>query len=162
MNELFRRAAGWTSAVAGSPLAFLAAVAIVIVWWWSGPRFHYSDTWQLFINTGTTIGTFLMVFLIQNTQNRDAKAIQLKLDELIRSTKGARASFVNMEELGDDELKALQGEFETLRKKHASQMLNALHAHIVVERHRRGLLGPLDDAVKGALAELAKLGQAKK
>lgn len=157
MNNLFHKVASWTSSVTGSPLAFLVAIAIVIVWWLSGPKFGYSDTWQLIINTGTTIGTFLMVFLIQNTQNRDAKAIQIKLDELLRATKGARTSFVNMEELDDDELKALQEEFESLRKKHSSELLKSLHAHIVVERHRRGHFSPLDAVVKKALAELSQL-----
>ncbi|GAB4212055.1 MAG: hypothetical protein OHK0022_47390 [Roseiflexaceae bacterium] len=92
MNELFRKFANKTSDIVGSPWAFIAAVALIIGWAASGPLFGFSDTWQLVINTGTTIITFLMVFLIQNTQNRDARAIHLKLDELIRSVKGARNS----------------------------------------------------------------------
>ncbi len=157
MNDTFRKIAGWISGIAGSPFAFLLAVAIIILWWLSGPQFDYSDTWQLVINTGTTIVTFLMVFLIQNTQNRDAKAIQIKLDELLRATKGARTSFVNMEELPDEELEALQDEFEALRQKHSNRLVKSLHARIIVERHRRGLLSPLDDVVKKALAELNQL-----
>lgn len=102
------------SYVMGSPLAFLTAVLIVIGWFVSGPLFGYSDSWQLLINTGTTISTFLMVFLIQNTQNRDAKAIHLKLDELIKAVKGARTSMVNLEELSDLELDNLETEFRNL------------------------------------------------
>jgi low affinity Fe/Cu permease len=89
------------------------------VWAFTGPLFHYSDTWQLVINTGTTIVTFLMVFLIQNTQNRDARVVHLKLDELIRAVGGARNSLVDMEHLSDEELGRLQAEFETLRARAA-------------------------------------------
>lgn len=96
----------------GTPQAFLVALVVVIGWLVSGPMFGYSDSWQLIINTGTTIATFLMVFLIQNTQNRDAKAIHLKLDELIRSGKGARNSLVSLEELSDLELESLEAEFK--------------------------------------------------
>ena len=114
MRELFRKFAQITSAVVGSSWAFIVAVLIIIVWAVTGPMFHYSDTWQLVINTGTTIITFLMVFLIQNTQNRDAKAIHLKLDELIKGVKGARTSMVNLEQLSDKDLERLQKEFERL------------------------------------------------
>jgi low affinity Fe/Cu permease len=93
---------------------FIGAVLVVIVWAMTGPMFDFSDTWQLVINTGTTIITFLMVFLIQNTQNRDAKAIHLKLDELIRAVQGARNGLVNLETLSDEELKKLQEEFDRL------------------------------------------------
>jgi low affinity Fe/Cu permease len=92
------------------------AVAVIVVWAALGPVYHYSDTWQLVINTATTIVTFLMVFVIQNTQNRDSKAIQLKLDELLRGVKGARTGLVRLEELTDEELKDLQTSFEALRK----------------------------------------------
>jgi len=109
------------AAVMGSPVAFMLAVVIVIMWVMTGPQFHYSDTWQLIINTGTTIVTFLMVFLIQNTQNRDAKAVHLKLDELIRGVKGARNSLIDLEDLTDKELGALQQQFERLRKKGSQQ-----------------------------------------
>src|SRR6266480_5863438 len=99
MRELFRKFAQTTSQAVGSSWAFILAVLIIIVWAITGPMFHYSDTWQLVINTGTTIITFLMVFLLQNTQNRDAEAMHLKLDELIRATKAASNSLVNIEDL---------------------------------------------------------------
>ena len=114
MRELFRKFAQITSTVVGSSWAFIFAVLIILVWAITGPMFHYSDTWQLVINTGTTIITFLMVFLIQNTQNRDAKAIHLKLDELIKGVKGARTSLVNLEQLSDKDLERLQKEFERI------------------------------------------------
>lgn len=101
----------------GTAWAFCIAVLIIVVWIVTGPKFHYSDTWQLIINTGTTIVTFLMVFLIQNTQNRDAKAIHLKLDELIRALKGARNRLVDLEKLSDEDLAKLEGEFQRLRAK---------------------------------------------
>jgi low affinity Fe/Cu permease len=113
-HDFFRRFAHRTSSGVGSPWAFAAAFLTVIVWGITGPVFGFSDTWQLVINTGTTIVTFLMVFLIQNTQNRDAIAIHLKLDELIRAVKGARNQLVDLEELSDEELEALQREFRRL------------------------------------------------
>ena len=100
----------------GSPWAFLLALIVVIVWLASGSTFHYSDTWQLVINTGTTIVTFLMVFLIQNTQNRDAKAIHLKLDELIRGVAGARNRLIDLEEMSEAELDDLQRQFAKFRR----------------------------------------------
>jgi low affinity Fe/Cu permease len=106
-----------TSSVLGSAWAFVIAILIIVIWAMTGPAFGYSDTWQLIINTGTTIITFLMVFLIQNTQNRDAKAVHLKLDELIRAVGPARNKLVDLEKLSDDDLKALESEFEKLRKK---------------------------------------------
>jgi low affinity Fe/Cu permease len=114
MNELFRKFAHRAAAVVGSPAAFLFGVLAIIGWALTGPLFHYSDTWQLVINTGTTIVTFLMVFLIQNTQNRDAKAMQLKLDELLRSVESARTRLVRLENLSDDDLTALEKEFQKL------------------------------------------------
>jgi len=117
MNELFRKFAQVVSRIVGTSWVFFVAVAVVLVWAVTGPMFHYSDTWQLVINTGTTIITFLMVFLIQNTQNRDAKAIHLKLDELIRGVKGARTGLVNLEELSDEDLEKLHQEFERLHRK---------------------------------------------
>jgi len=114
MRELFRKFAQITSQAVGSSWSFIFAVLIILVWAVTGPMFHYSDTWQLVINTGTTIITFLMVFLIQNTQNRDAKAIHLKLDELIKGVKGARTSLVNLEELSDADLERLHKEFERI------------------------------------------------
>src|SRR5256714_790909 len=121
MKELFRKFAQTTSQAVGSSWTFILAVLIVVVWAATGPLFHYSDTWQLVINTGTTIITFLMVFLIQNTQNRDAKAIHLKLDELLRGVKGARTGLVNLEQLSDSELERLQKEFERLHEKDAHE-----------------------------------------
>ena len=105
------------SNVLGSAWVFVLAIVVILIWAATGHAFGYSDTWQLIINTGTTIVTFLMVFLIQNTQNRDAKAVHLKLDELIRALGGARNKLVDLEKLSDDELKALESEFEKLRKK---------------------------------------------
>ena len=122
MNELFRRFARYTSDILGSSWAFCAAVAIVILWGVSGPYFHYSDAWQLAINTGTTIVTFLMVFLIQNTQNRDARATQLKLDELIKAVRGARNSMIDLDRLSDEELRALEDEYKKLCDKHVNKL----------------------------------------
>ena len=119
MSELFRKFARKISEVLGRAEVFLGAVVLIVVWAVLGPIYHYSDTWQLVINTGTTIVTFLMVFLIQNTQNRDAKAIQLKLDELIRGVQGARTGLVRLEELSDEELKELESSFERLRSREA-------------------------------------------
>ena len=115
MHEVFRKFAHITSALVGSAWAFIFAVAIILVWAITGPIFHFSDTWQLIINTGTTIVTFLMVFLIQNTQNRDAKAIHLKLDELLRAVSEARTGMVDLEDLSDAELQRLHAEFARLR-----------------------------------------------
>jgi low affinity Fe/Cu permease len=100
----------------GSPWAFLLALATIIVWAVTGPLFHFSNAWQLVINTGTTIITFLMVFVIQSTQNRDARVTQLKLDELIRAVAAARNELVDMEDLSDEELQRLQAQFEALRQ----------------------------------------------
>jgi low affinity Fe/Cu permease len=119
MSFTFRKVAGVTSAAVGSAWAFVAALMLVLVWGATGPAFHYSDTWQLVINTGTTVITFLMVFLIQHTQNRDARVTQLKLDELIRAVAGARNSLVDMEHMTDEELARLQEEFEHLRDRTA-------------------------------------------
>jgi len=113
----FTRLAKSAARFTGRPLCFGLASLIVIAWVVSGPIFGFSNTWQLVINTGTTIVTFLMVFLIQNTQNRDAKAVHLKLDELIRALGPARNKLVDLEKLSDDDLKALESEFEKLREK---------------------------------------------
>ncbi|MCW5851979.1 MAG: low affinity iron permease family protein [Anaerolineae bacterium] len=116
MQEQFRKFSQKTSDLVGSPWAFIIAVVIILVWAVTGPIFNFSDTWQLIINTGTTIVTFLMVFLIQNTQNRDAKAIHLKLDELIRAVEHARNNLVDLEDLSDDELAKLQDQFRRFRE----------------------------------------------
>jgi low affinity Fe/Cu permease len=117
LKDTFRRFAARTAEIVGSSWAFMLAVAILVVWALTGPAFKFSDTWQLIINTGTTIVTFLMVFLIQNTQNRDAKAIHLKLDELIRSVKDARNELIDLEDLPDEELRRLQVAFERMRER---------------------------------------------
>ena len=119
----FNRFARWTSCHAGRPSAFLFAVVVIAVWAVTGPMFHFSDTWQLVINTGTTIVTFLMVFLIQNTQNRDSQAIHVKLDELIRSKKGARNALMNLDDLTDEELERLRQNFAKLSAKARKDVL---------------------------------------
>jgi low affinity Fe/Cu permease len=115
MHETFRRVAHVTADAVGSPWAFFAAITLVLVWAALGHRFGYSDTWQLVINTGTTIVTFMMVFLIQNTQNRDAKIVHLKLDELIHGVKGARTALMGLEQLTDEELGKVQEQLEHVR-----------------------------------------------
>jgi low affinity Fe/Cu permease len=115
VREKFRKLSQSTAELVGSPAAFLFGVVAVVIWAALGPAFHYSDTWQLVINTGTTIATFLIVFLIQNTQNRDAKVIHLKLDELIRALGPARTELVSMEGLSDEQLQKLKKEFERLQ-----------------------------------------------
>jgi low affinity Fe/Cu permease len=117
VRERFHRFAARVAGAVGSPAAFLIALGCIVVWAVLGPAFHFSDTWQLVINTGTTIVTFLIVFLIQNTQNRDARAIHLKLDELIRCVRRARNQFINLEDLTEDELEKLREEFEKLRQR---------------------------------------------
>jgi len=116
VSDAFRCFAQRSSALLGSAWAFCGAVLVILIWVVTGPTFHFSDTWQLIINTATTVVTFLMVFLIQNTQNRDAKAMHLKLDELIRALKGARNQLVDLEELSDNDLKKLEEQFRRLRK----------------------------------------------
>jgi low affinity Fe/Cu permease len=116
-QDAFRVFARKSSAILGSAWAFAIALLIIVIWAATGPTFHYSDTWQLIINTGTTIVTFLMVFLIQNTQNRDSKAMHLKLDEIIRSLKNARNELVDLEELADEDLKRLEEQFRRVRQK---------------------------------------------
>jgi low affinity Fe/Cu permease len=115
LHRHFGEIARFTSNALGSPLAFGLACLSVILWAMSGPFFNYSEIWQLYINTGTTIATFLVVFLIQNTQNRDAKALHLKLDELIRATQAARNRLIDLEDCTDEELKEMEHEFSRLR-----------------------------------------------
>jgi low affinity Fe/Cu permease len=117
----FGKAAAHASAWVGTPLAFVLALLAVVVWGFLGPRFGYSNTWQLVINTGTTIITFLMVFLIQNTQNRDARALHLKLDEIIRSLKSAHNDMINIEKLSDEELAALAKKYDSIRAEFESR-----------------------------------------
>jgi low affinity Fe/Cu permease len=112
----FTRAAKWASHTAGRPMTFMVAVGIIILWAMTGPIFEFSDTWQLVINTSTTIVTFLMVFLIQNTQNRDTEALQIKLDELIRALESAHNALLDLEELDDDELDLIRKDYLDLAK----------------------------------------------
>jgi len=119
-HAMFSNMACGAARYAGHPLAFLTAVLLVLIWALTGPLFNFSDTWQLVINTSTTIVTFLMVFLMQNTQNRDSKAIQLKLDELLRGVKGARTGLVKLETLTEEELVGLESEFEALQRSRQS------------------------------------------
>jgi low affinity Fe/Cu permease len=118
MNQWFRKFSIGASNTLGSSWMFMANVFLILIWLLAGPFFKFSDTWQLFVNTITTVFTYLAVFLIQNTQNRDAKAIHLKLDELIKGVTGARTGFVDLQNLSDAELDTLQEEFSRLRTKH--------------------------------------------
>jgi low affinity Fe/Cu permease len=128
-NDAFRCFAHRSSVLLGSALSFCAAVLVIVVWLVTGPAFHFSDTWQLIINTATTVITFLMVFLIQNTQNRDAKAMHIKLDELIRAVKGARNQLVDVENLSDDALRKLEHQFQRLRKQSEKSAAGSGNGH---------------------------------
>ena len=134
---LFRRLGERTAEIVGKPAAFIAACTVVIAWALSGPLFHFSDTWQLVINTGTTIVTFLMVFLIQGTQNRDTRILNLKLDELLRAVHGARNAFVNLNDLSDEDLAHLQNQFRGLGAR-ASPLIGDDLAAVEDELARRG------------------------
>jgi len=129
MREAFRKFAHQAAVAVGSSPAFLIALAAVLTWIATGPLFGYSDSWQLVINTGTTIVTFLMVFLIQATQNRDSAAIHLKLDELLRAITKARTGLVGLENLPDKELEELQNEFAALQEKYAARLKAGLDKH---------------------------------
>lgn len=150
MNKLFRMVATKVSVLVGRSVVFFLAVLVIIVWLVSGPLFEFSDTWQLVINTTTTIITFLMVFLIQNTQNRDSKAVQLKLDEIIRTTK-ARDEFMDLEDLTDEELHELDEEFRKLHDKAIidSPALKKLHKNIQIRRHKKNTLRDIRDKFTG-------------
>jgi low affinity Fe/Cu permease len=128
VSDAFRVFARRSSSALGSAWAFVGAVLVILVWIITGPMFHFSDTWQLVINTATTIITFLMVFLIQNTQNRDAKAVHLKLDELIRALKNARNELVDLENLSDEELHKLGEQFKNMRKRAENDGSPSRHA----------------------------------
>ena len=136
MREVFHKVASKVSYVVGTPISFMLSFLLIVIWGTTGPLFKYSNTWQLVINTGTTIITFLMVFLIQNTQNRDAKAMHLKLDELIRVGK-ARDSFIDLEDITDEELSALDADFRRLHDIEVSKVAHALHEKVTLERSRR-------------------------
>jgi len=116
-SSFFNRFAKWTARAAGRPIAFALAIVVIIIWATTGPIFGFSDTWQLVINTGTTIVTFLMVFLLQNTQYRDSEAIQIKLDELIRAMEGAHNALLELEELGEKDLDRIRAEYRKLAEK---------------------------------------------
>ena len=122
----FTRIANWTASAAGHPQSFVLACLIIVVWSATGPLFGFSDTWQLVINTGTTIVTFLMVFLIQNTQNRDSKAMQLKLDELIRATEGAHNALLDLEELTEQDLNRIRALYIALATHARSDLARGL------------------------------------
>ena len=143
-SDVFRRLAQTTAHLVGSSGSFLVACTVVFVWGLTGPLFHFSDTWQLVINTGTTIVTFLMVFLIQTSQNRDSIAVHLKLDELLRAVDGARTGLVNLESLSDAELLSLHHEFEKLQVKFGLEREEALtpqHVHRELASRSKSQLG---------------------
>ena len=129
MEDQFRRLAQRSATAVGQSGSFAAAALLILVWLLTGPLFHFSDTWQLVINTTTTIVTFLMVFLIQNTQNRDSHAVHLKLDELIRANARARNKLLVLQDLSDAEMRALQVEFETLRDRRPSAVTSSGGGH---------------------------------
>ena len=131
----FTRAAKWASRAAGRPSTFIGAVLIILLWAITGPLFDFSDTWQLVINTGTTIITFLMVFLIQNTQNRDTDALQIKLDELLRAVDAAKNTMIDLEELDDEELEAIREDYLKLARK----------ARTKVKRDKNGVAIEVED-----------------
>ncbi|HJS20269.1 MAG TPA: low affinity iron permease family protein [Anaerolineales bacterium] len=136
----FTRAAKWASRTAGKPVTFIVAVSIILIWAITGPLFDFSDTWQLVINTGTTIITFLMVFLIQNTQNRDTEALQIKLDELLRAVGAARNTMIDLEELDDEELEKIREDYLKLaRKARADLKRRGREAAAEVEEGNRNL-----------------------
>ena len=122
IKDLFRKFATVVSNVVGSAYAFIFAFLVIAAWVITGPIFHFSNTWQLVINTSTTIITFLMVFLIQNTQSRDSKAVHIKLDELLHGVKGARDSMVNLEELSDEEIEDMQNQFRKMHERYALEL----------------------------------------
>ncbi len=124
--SLFNRSAKWTARTSGHPVAFFFAVLVIAIWATTGPIFGFSDTWQLVINTGTTIVTFLMVFLIQNTQNRDSEAMQLKLDELIRAVEGAHNALLDIEELTETELDRMRARYEELARRAREDLKHGL------------------------------------
>jgi len=125
-TSTFGRLANWTAQAAGHPQAFLLACLVILVWGVTGPLFDFSDTWQLVINTGTTIITFLMVFLIQNTQNRDSRAMQLKLDELIRATEGAHNALLDLEELTEMDLNKVRALYIALATRARTDLAKGL------------------------------------
>ena len=134
----FTRFAKWTARVAGRPATFVLALAVILAWAVTGPLFGFSDTWQLVINTGTTIVTFLMVFLIQNTQNRDTEALHVKLDELIRVSKGAHNALLDLEELDEEHLDLIRKDYEGLAEKAREGLESGVHDTDAPEVGRAG------------------------
>jgi len=145
MSGVFSRAAQWTAQQCGRAYVFIAAVITIAVWAATGPLFGYSDTWQLIINTGTTIITFLMVFLIQNTQNRDTTAIQLKLDELIRANENARNIMLQLEDLTEDEVKRIRATFASLVEPAEQAAASAHHVREELEETKDALVKATGD-----------------
>jgi low affinity Fe/Cu permease len=141
MRRFFNLCATKISTAAGQPLTFIIALAIIIVWGVTGPMFQYSDTWQLIINTGTTIVTFLMVFLIQNSQNRDAAAMQAKLDELLRAVDKAREQFIGIEHLTDQQIELVRAALERYAKQQPGKQKTA---EDTVDRLLDRMSGPLE------------------
>jgi len=139
MHEKFRRMAEYTAYLMGTHWAFFVALSVVMIWAVTGPYFSYSDTWQLVINTGTTVITFLMVFLIQSTQNRETRIVRLKLDELLRGVEGARTGFINLEHMTEKELEHVEREFSRLQEKYSELVDDDLEhvRHALRSRRRR-------------------------
>lgn len=160
---MFRKISTKISNAVGTAGSFFVALMIVVVWALTGSLFNYSDTWQLVINTGTTIVTFLMVFLIQNTQNRDSKALHLKLDELIR-TSSARNKFVDLEDLTDSELEIIDEQFKKLHNREnqpTDPVMHKLHEKIAAEKERRMSLRKAGTAIKNLVEKPFGLGKKK-
>lgn len=153
MQEKFRFIAERIAALAGSPQAFSIAFVLVLLWAISGPMFGFSDTWQLVINTGTTIVTFLMVFLIQNAQNRDAVAVQLKLDELLRSMKGARLEMINIDQLSSEDLERLREQFKKLGGENCAEFVATVETEANVHVTSKQDVRPQKANVAGAEME---------
>ena len=141
ISNFFTRISNWVSRKTGHPITFILACGVILAWIITGPMFHFSDTWQLVINTATTIVTFLMVFLIQSTQNRDTTALQLKLDELIFVTKNAHNALLDIEELSDNELDLIKKNYEKIAA-HARNKVNIdkLYSQRARQRLKKGLL----------------------
>jgi low affinity Fe/Cu permease len=161
VDKLFAKFANGTAKVTGSPPAFLICVAMVLLWAVSGPIFKFSETWQLVINTGTTIVTFLMVFLIQNTQNRDGVALQTKLDELIRATTDAENEFIGIEKLTDKELEAMHAHCKA-RADHSVRALQRAAAEKDARAAKKGAAKPASKKQPSATARAASRAKALK
>jgi low affinity Fe/Cu permease len=156
MGKFFTAFASKAAKMVGSYWAFLLALAIVVIWGVTGPMFHYSDTWQLVINTGTTIITFLMVFLIQNTQNRDAKAMHLKLDELISAVKAAHNEMISIEDLTDEQLEEIAAHYRKKKEECADDTVTAIAtdaAHHAADETAHRVAGDTAERVAGDTAQ---------